>query len=121
MTTTPVDTHPSAGRREWVALCVLLLPLLLVSMDITILFYAVSEIARSLRPSTSQQLWVIDAYGFVLSGMLITMGNLGDVIGRRRLLLLGALAFGVASVAAAFATSAATRVDVFNCRVRRAG
>lgn len=96
---------PKAGRREWIALGVLVLPMLLVSMDITVLYFAVPEIAASLHPTGTQQLWLIDVYGFVLAGMLITMGGIGDVIGRRSLLLIGSALFGLASVAAAFASS----------------
>jgi DHA2 family multidrug resistance protein-like MFS transporter len=95
-----------AGRREWIGLGVLLLPLLLVSMDVSVLYFAVPFIARDLQPTSTQQLWIFDMYGFVLAGLLITMGALGDRIGRRRLLLLGAAGFGVASVVAAYASSA---------------
>ncbi|MBB4891135.1 DHA2 family multidrug resistance protein-like MFS transporter [Streptomyces olivoverticillatus] len=96
---------PRAGRKEWTALAVLMLPLLLVSMDVSVLYFAVPFIARDLQPSGTQQLWIFDIYGFVLSGMLLTMGALGDRIGRRKLLLIGATAFGAASVAAAYAQS----------------
>lgn len=104
---TPLESRVGsrAGRREWIALGVLTLPLLLVSMDITVLYFAVPSIAAELGPSSVQQLWMIDIYTFALAGLLITMGNVGDLIGRRRLLLIGATLFGVASVAAAFATS----------------
>lgn len=102
----PAATAPLAGRREWTAFTVLLLPLLLVSMDVSVLYFAVPAITRELDPSATQQLWIFDSYAFALSGLLITMGSLGDRIGRRRLLLIGAGAFGLASVAAAFATSA---------------
>jgi DHA2 family multidrug resistance protein-like MFS transporter len=95
-----------AGRREWTGLAVLLLPLLLVSMDVSVLYFAVPFISRDLQPSSSQQLWIFDVYGFVLAGLLITMGSLGDRIGRRRLLLLGAAAFSLASLAAAYSQSA---------------
>jgi DHA2 family multidrug resistance protein-like MFS transporter len=95
-----------AGRREWVALCVLLLPLLLVSMDVSVLYFAVPFISRDLAPTSTEQLWIFDIYGFVLAGLLLTMGVLGDRIGRRRLLTLGATAFGLASAAAAYAPSA---------------
>ncbi|MCX4448994.1 MULTISPECIES: MFS transporter [unclassified Streptomyces] len=94
-----------AGRREWTAFLVLLLPLLLVSMDISVLFFAIPSIDRDLAPSATQQLWIFDVYAFALAGLLITMGSLGDRIGRRRLLLIGALAFGAASVCAAYANS----------------
>jgi DHA2 family multidrug resistance protein-like MFS transporter len=92
-----------AGRREWTALAVLALPLLLVSMDVSVLYFAVPFITADLHASATQQLWIFDMYGFVLAGLLITMGALGDRIGRRRLLLLGAAGFGLASSAAAFA------------------
>ncbi|MFE3520585.1 MFS transporter [Streptomyces sp. NPDC059161] len=95
-----------AGRREWTAFVVLLLPLLLVSMDVSVLYFALPSISRRLDPSATQQLWIIDVYAFALAGLLITMGSLGDRIGRRKLLLFGAAAFGIASVGAAYATSA---------------
>jgi MFS transporter, DHA2 family, multidrug resistance protein len=95
-----------AGRVEWIALGVLLLPLLLVSMDTSVLLYAVPFITGALHPSSTQQLWMYDVYGFVLAGLLITMGSVGDRIGRRRLLLIGALCFSAASLGAAYAGSA---------------
>ncbi|MGI3201518.1 MFS transporter, partial [Streptomyces sp. GLT-R25] len=101
---TPTQTR--AGRKEWIALAVLTLPLLLVSMDITVLYFGVPSIAAELETTSTQQLWMVDIYGFILAGMLITMGSVGDVVGRRRLLLIGATVFGIASVAAAFAGSA---------------
>ena len=97
---------PKAGRRDWIGLAVIALPCLLYSMDLTVLNLAVPHITADLQPSSSQLLWIVDIYGFVLAGFLITMGTLGDRIGRRRLLLAGAAAFGVASVLAAFSTSA---------------
>ena len=107
MNTTTVDPcKPRAGRREWTALAVLMLPLLLVSMDVSVLYFAVPFIARDLEPTATQQLWMFDIYGFVLAGLLLTMGVVGDRIGRRRLLLIGAVAFGAASVLAAYSTSA---------------
>lgn len=104
-TSTTPDRSDLAGRKEWTAFVVLLLPLLLVSMDVSVLFFAIPSIDRDLAPSATQQLWIFDVYGFALSGLLITMGSLGDRIGRRKLLLLGAAAFGTASVGAAYATS----------------
>jgi len=92
----------SAGRREWVGLAVIALPCLLYSMDLTVLNLALPSLARELRPSASQLLWIVDVYGFLVAGALITMGTLGDRIGRRRLLLIGAATFGAASVLAAF-------------------
>ncbi|GAA3935928.1 MFS transporter [Pseudoclavibacter caeni] len=95
---------PSA--RAWVALAVLMLPVLLVSIDATVLSLALPHIARSLHPDAAQQLWILDAYSVVLAGLLVTMGGLGDRIGRRRLLLVGAVGFAACSVASAFAPSA---------------
>jgi MFS transporter, DHA2 family, multidrug resistance protein len=75
-------------------------------MDLTVLNLAVPHLSADLKPSSSQLLWIIDVYGFMVAGSLITMGTLGDRIGRRRLLLIGATAFGLASVVAAFSVSA---------------
>jgi DHA2 family multidrug resistance protein-like MFS transporter len=83
-----------------------MLPLLLVSMDVSVLYFAVPFIARDLEPTSTQQLWIFDVYGFVLAGLLITMGSLGDRIGRRRLLLIGAAAFSLASLGAAYSQTA---------------
>jgi MFS transporter, DHA2 family, multidrug resistance protein len=101
-----IDRAPVAGRREWIGLGVLALPCLLYSMDLTVLNLAVPHLSADLTPSSSQLLWIVDIYGFLVAGSLITMGTLGDRIGRRRLLLIGAAAFGAASVLAAFSFSA---------------
>jgi DHA2 family multidrug resistance protein-like MFS transporter len=98
---------PRAGRREWTGLAVIALPCLLYAMDLTVLNMALPSLSEQLMPSSAQLLWIVDIYGFLVAGSLITMGTLGDRIGRRRLLLIGAAAFGVASVMAAFSTSAA--------------
>ncbi|MFF1459811.1 MFS transporter [Streptomyces sp. NPDC058330] len=103
---------PRAGRKEWTALGVLMLPLLLVSMDVSVLYFAIPSISEDLEPSATQQLWILDMYGFVLAGLLITMGALGDRIGRRRLVLVGAAVFGLASAAAAYAHSAELLIAV---------
>ena len=95
------------GWRGWLALIVLMLPVLLVSVDNTVLSFALPDIALSLNPSSAQQLWIIDAYPLVLAGLLVTMGTLGDRFGRRRMLLIGATGFAAVSVLAAFAPSAA--------------
>jgi DHA2 family multidrug resistance protein-like MFS transporter len=112
--TNPTSTTPAsgalAGRREWTALGVLMLPLLLVSMDVSVLYFAIPAISADLEPSGTQQLWIFDIYAFVLAGLLMTMGSLGDRIGRRKLLLFGAVAFGAASLIAAYADSAETLI-----------
>ncbi|GHD17725.1 MFS transporter [Nocardiopsis kunsanensis] len=103
-----------AGAKEWVGLLALALPLLLIAMDNNVLFLAVPHISADLGASSTQILWIQDIYTFMVAGFLITMGKLGDRIGRRKLLLLGAIAFGVASVLAALSVSAemliATRI-----------
>src|SRR5512138_516487 len=95
-----------AGRREWIGLAVIALPCVLYSMDLTVLDLAVPALTADLKPSSSQMLWILDIYGFLVAGSLITMGTLGDRIGRRRLLLIGAAACGVVSCVAAFSKSA---------------
>jgi MFS transporter, DHA2 family, multidrug resistance protein len=104
--TTITEAPRKAGKREWIGLAVIALPCLLYSMDLTVLHLAVPRLTEDLKPSSVQLLWIIDIYGFLLAGSLITMGTLGDRIGRRRLLLLGAAFFGVASVLAAFSRTA---------------
>ncbi len=101
---------PGAGRREWIGLAVLALACLLYVMDLTVLHLAIPAISADLRPSSAQLLWIIDIYGFFVAGSLITMGTLGDRIGRRKLLLVGAAAFGVVSLLAAFSTSTETLI-----------
>src|SRR3989337_1323087 len=98
--------EPKATRREWIGLGVIALPCMLYSMDLTVLNLAVPQLASDLKPTAAQLLWIIDIYGFMVAGILITMGTLGDRVGRRKLLLIGAAAFGVASVLAAFSNSA---------------
>jgi DHA2 family multidrug resistance protein-like MFS transporter len=95
-----------AGRREWIGLAVIALPCLLATMDLEVLNLAIPALTADLQPSSAQLLWIIDIYGFMVAGSLITMGTLGDRIGRRKLLLIGAAAFGATSVLAAFSTSA---------------
>ncbi len=95
-----------AGRREWVGLAVLALPTLLLALDFSVLYLALPSLSADLGASGVQQLWITDVYGFMVAGFLITMGTLGDRIGRRRLLLIGAALFGAASAVAAFSVSA---------------
>ena len=99
-------TATKAGKREWIGLLVIALPCLLYSMDLTVLHLAVPKLTADLQPSSSELLWIIDIYGFLVAGSLITTGTLGDRIGRRRLLLIGAAFFGAASIVAAFAPTA---------------
>jgi MFS transporter, DHA2 family, multidrug resistance protein len=103
---TAIKAPPRAGRREWIGLAVLSLACVLYVMDLTVLYLALPAISTDLEPTSAQLLWIIDIYGFFVAGSLITMGTLGDRIGRRRLLLLGAAAFGLVSILAAFSPTA---------------
>lgn len=95
-----------ATFKQWLGLAVLVLPTILLALDMTVLHLAVPHLSADLNPSGIELLWILDIYGFLIAGFLIVMGTLGDRIGRRRLLLCGAVAFGLASVMAAFSTSA---------------
>lgn len=94
-----------AGRREWLGLVVLAVPCLLTVMDLAVLVLAVPELSADLDPSATELLWITDIYGFLIAGTLITMGTLGDRIGRRRLLLIGSAAFALTSLLAAYSSS----------------
>lgn len=92
--------------RQRLALATLILPVIVVSMDLTVLYLAVPELSRDLKPSGTQLLWIMDVYGFVLASLLIAAGRCGDIIGRRRLLVIGAILFGAASLAASTSPTA---------------
>jgi DHA2 family multidrug resistance protein-like MFS transporter len=95
-----------ATRRDWIGLAVIAIPCLIYSMDLTVLYLAVPHITADLEPSAAGLLWIVDIYGFMVAGALVTMGTLGDRVGRRKVLLIGAAAFGATSVLAAYSTSA---------------
>lgn len=99
-----VKRQPRSSR--WLALAILMLPVLLVTVDNTVLGFALPKISEALHPSASQQLWMIDAYSLVLAGLLISMGSLGDRKGHRKLLLIGSLGFTVVSVMTAYSSTA---------------
>ncbi|WP_432561979.1 MFS transporter [Kineococcus sp. SYSU DK003] len=100
----PATTRPT--RRQWAALAVLVLPVLLISIDMTVLSFALPAISEAVSPTGTQLLWIVDGYSLAIAGLLVTMGTLGDRYGARKLLLLGAAGFGVVSFLAAFADSA---------------
>ena len=104
--TTLLTPRPTAGAREWAALAVLMMPVLLVSVDNTALSFALPTISQALHPTGAQLLWIVDVYPLVLAGLLIPMGSMGDRIGRRRLLLIGGTGFAAVSAASAFAPTA---------------
>ncbi|MDM4719658.1 MFS transporter [Micromonospora sp. WMMA1363] len=102
---TDTATPPRAGRREWAGLAVLSLATLMITFDMFVLLLALPHLSADLRPTSVEQLWILDIYGFMVGGFLITMGSLGDRIGRRRLLLIGAAFFAVASLVSAWSSS----------------
>ncbi len=104
MTTTPPVPAAGPGLR-WVTLAICCLASMLLGIDNSVLNYAIPTLARDLNPSATQLLWIADVYGFAMGGLLLVMGNLGDRFGRKRLMLIGAAVFGVASLGTAYATS----------------
>ncbi|NMM88422.1 MFS transporter [Rhodococcus sp. SRB_17] len=95
-----------AGRRDWAALSVLVLAVVMLAVDGTVLSLAVPALSADLAPTSNQLLWIGDIYSLALAGLLVTMGTLADRVGRKRLLLIGAAGFGLASLLAAFAPTA---------------
>lgn len=104
------QTSTLSKPRRWAALFVLLFPVLLISVDNTVLTFAVPAISEALTPSGTQLLWIIDIYPLILAGLLVPFGSLGDRIGRRRILLIGATGFAIVSALASFATDASQLV-----------
>ncbi|WP_032769545.1 MFS transporter [Streptomyces sp. CNS654] len=100
------DTTDAVRRPgRWIALAVLVLAVLLVAVDATVLGLATPFLSEDLEPTGTQLLWIGDVYSFVIAGLLVSMGSLGDRIGRKKLLLVGAVAFGAVSVLNAYATT----------------
>ncbi|MEV0224995.1 MFS transporter [Streptomyces sp. NPDC050704] len=97
------ETEKRPGR--WLALAVLVLAVLLVAVDATVLGLATPYISEDLKPSGTQLLWIGDVYSFVIAGLLVSMGSLGDRVGRKKLLLIGSVAFGLISVLNAYAST----------------
>ncbi|MET3861447.1 DHA2 family multidrug resistance protein-like MFS transporter [Dietzia sp. 2505] len=106
------DGATRASVRAWFGLVLLLLPMLALATDLTVLFFALPTLSADLQPTSTQALWIVHAYGFLIAGFLIFMGRLGDRVGPRRLLLSGAIAFAVLSAAAAFSGSAESLIVV---------
>lgn len=95
-----------SNGRKWGTVAVGCLATLVLSIDLTALNLAIPNLIQDLEPSATQILWISDIYGFVLAGLLITMGYLGDRIGRKKLLLIGIFSFAAASALTAYAHSA---------------
>ncbi|NLB47419.1 MAG: MFS transporter [Microbacteriaceae bacterium] len=92
--------------RRWAALTVLVGAILLLAIDGTVLYLAVPSLTEDLSPTANQILWIGDIYSLAIAGLLVTMGNIADRVGRKKLLLIGSAAFGLASALAAFAPTA---------------
>ncbi|WP_413249467.1 MFS transporter [Sinomonas flava] len=101
----PASAAPATPARRWLALAALMFPVLLIAVDNTVLSFAVPAITLALAPSSTELLWIVDVYALVLAGLLVPMGSIGDRVGRRRILLIGATGFAAVSAAAAFATT----------------
>ncbi|KAA5604267.1 MFS transporter [Roseospira marina] len=99
------STEDAIKRRAWLGLLTILGPVLLVSMDGSILFIAMPRVTSAITPTADQALWILDIYGFVVGSLLIAFGNIGDRFGRLKLIMAGALLFGVGSTGAAFSTN----------------
>lgn len=100
-----VQDPPKAGRREWLVLAVLVLPTLLVTMDLNVLVLALPRISSAFHAGPVAQLWITDIYAFMVAGLTVTMGHVGDRFGRKKVLLLSCSVFVVASTVCAFSTS----------------
>ena len=95
---------PQTQAKQWWGLAVLVIPSTLLFMMLTILFLAAPKMAADLGPTSAQLLWILDIYGFVMAGFLVAMGVVGDRVGKRRLMVIGAVVFGLVSIAAAMTT-----------------
>ena len=102
----PLSTKPSSQRGRWGVLAVLAFSLLAVAVDATVLNVAIPTLARELRPSSTQMLWIVNIYSLLVGALLLTAGPLGDRLGRKRFLLGGFALFGASSVFAALSDSA---------------
>ncbi|KQR62506.1 MFS transporter [Acidovorax sp. Leaf160] len=101
---TPSTAQP-AGRKAWLGLLTVLALVLLVAMDGSVLYLAMPRVTSSIRPSAEQALWILDIYGFVVGSLLITFGNIGDRYGRLKLIMAGAVIFGLGSLGVAYSTT----------------
>jgi DHA2 family multidrug resistance protein-like MFS transporter len=94
-----------AGKKEWFGLFTVLALVLLVAMDGSVLYLAMPKITSAILPTADQSLWILDIYGFVVGSLLVAFGNIGDHYGRLKLIICGAITFGIGSTTAALSTS----------------
>lgn len=95
----------AANPRHWLALVAIMLAFLPVVLDMTILTVAMPTLTLALGASAAEVLWIMDIYPLLMAGLLVPMGTLADRLGNRRLLLIGLVVFGVASLLAALAST----------------
>ncbi len=91
---------------KWLILAIVVLIYLPVSIDATVLHVATPTLSESLSLSSNELLWIIDIYSLVMAGLILPMGALGDRIGYKRLMMIGGTLFGLASLAAAYSSTA---------------
>ncbi|MDJ0356693.1 MFS transporter [Paenarthrobacter sp. PH39-S1] len=99
------DQIAQAGPREWLGLAVLALGALITSIDVSVAILALPRISETLDANSSEQLWILDSYGFLMASLMVTFGSIADRIGRRKMAMMGAGLFGLASIAAAFSAT----------------
>jgi len=100
-------TNGEGHPRRWAILGVLVVSLLIVVLDNTVLNIALPTIQRDLGASAGELVWAIDSYILAFAALLFTWGALGDRFGRKRILVIGLIIFGIASAASAFAETPA--------------
>jgi len=99
-----------AGARRWLVLAIAASGLFLICVDLTVLYVALPALTRDLAASNSARLWILNAYPIVVAGLLPGLGTLGDRHGHRLMFVAGLATFGLASLAAAYAPTAAVLV-----------
>ncbi|MGW2511794.1 MFS transporter [Streptomyces scopuliridis] len=107
MTATAAEHHTAPARhpQRWLILGVICLAQLTVLLDNTVLSVAIPSLTRELHASTADIQWMINAYSLVQSGLLLTAGNAADRYGRKKLLIVGLVLFGIGSLTAGLAQS----------------
>src|ERR671916_582785 len=95
----------AADRRQWLALCVLCVGMLMIVLDATIVNVALPSIQDDLGFSQNDLAWVVNAYLIAFGGLLLLSGRIGDLVGQRRIFLIGLAVFTAASLLCALAQS----------------
>ena len=98
-------TESKVNSNRWIGMIFISISLIVISLDNTVLNVALPSISRDLGASASELQWIIDAYILVFAALLLTMGSLGDRNGRKRLLQIGLIIFGIGSLGATLAST----------------